>query len=92
MSYQPPTIKLPIAPDGELKPYLDELRRGIEFALVQMSQTFSVSTHRVDFINPKRHGYGLPVGATWIDGDGIVRIVQAGEGWAAPVEGRGRVL
>ncbi len=92
MSYQPSLIKLPIAPEGDLKLYLDELRRGIEFALNQMNQTFSVSTHRMDFINPKRHGYGVPITGTWVDGDGIVRIVQAGEGWAAPVEGRGRVL
>lgn len=92
MSYQTPLIKLPIAPDGESKPYLDEFRRGVEFALNQMNQQFSVHTHRIDFINPKQHGYGVPVGGTWVDADGIVRVVQAGEGWVAPVEGRGRVL
>lgn len=92
--YSSPVVELPVPPEElapEVREYLDNLRSAAMEHLLRAATPGIFRVHEIDLIQPPTGGYGLPVGAVYVDASGFLKMKQAGEIWAPRVAGTLRI-
>lgn len=82
MNLKSPTQLIPTAPSEYRKDYLDLVVRALNLFISNNANPGDMVGSSLLIISPSQSGYGLRDGAVFVDGDGFLKMVRAGEAYA----------
>lgn len=82
MNKKTPNQLIPTAPSEYRKDYLDLVVRALNLFVLDNANPGDIAGSSLLIINPSESGYGLRVGAVFVDANGFLKMVRAGEAYA----------
>lgn len=82
MNRKNPNQLIPTAPSEYKKDYLDLVVRALNLSIANGANPGDIVGSSLLIINLSQSGYGLRDGAVFVDGNGFLKMVRAGEAYA----------